>query len=89
MSLISPALAGRFFTTSAAKPWAPREEETEWGGEERRGEERGCSRASQFGERHESLGKTNEKEMVIFLFLKAFSFPASPRKKLEKCRIRK
>ena len=40
MSLISPALAGRFFTTSAAKSWAPREEETEWGGEERRGEER-------------------------------------------------
>ena len=40
MSLISPALAGRFFTTNATKSWAPREEETEWGGEERRGEER-------------------------------------------------
>ena len=60
--LISPALAGRFFTTSATKSWAPREEETEWGGEERRGEERGRSRASQFGERHGSLGKTNEKK---------------------------
>ena len=36
--------------------------------EERRGEERGCSRASQFGERHDSLGKTNEKKWLFFSF---------------------
>jgi len=34
MSLISPALAGKFFTTSATKSWGPRDEETEWGGED-------------------------------------------------------
>ena len=37
-------------------------------GEERRGEERGRSRASQFGERHGSLGKTNEKKWLFFSF---------------------
>ena len=69
MSLISPALAGRFFTTNATKSWAPREEETEWGGEERRGEERrGEERRGRRGEekREDVVGLLNlVKDMTV------------------------
>ena len=44
---------------------------------------RGYSRASQFGERHDSLGKTNEKKWLFFSF-EGFSLPCLSQQKNQK-----